>query len=155
MAKLFRTIIMKFYVEIDNSEQRWFPLVDLTAQITRSVVKELCEFLIAIILFTLKSISPTFYVQLFCQYSINKNLQSQNVSRQKLHKTLSQEKNLLIKCWWNGHLLTNIICRFSALICSWYFWWNGCLYKMLIKLTTALCPIFLDESSPWENISTL
>jgi hypothetical protein len=41
-----------------------------------------------------QSISPTFYKQLLCQYSFDKKLQSQTtVSREKLQKTLSYEKD--------------------------------------------------------------
>jgi len=38
------------------------------------------------------SISPTFYEQLLCQYSLAKNLQSQTVSREMLQKTLLYKK---------------------------------------------------------------
>jgi hypothetical protein len=39
-----------------------------------------------------KSISSTFYEQILSRYSFAKKLQSQNVSREKLRKTLSKEK---------------------------------------------------------------
>jgi len=40
----------------------------------------------------LKSVSSTFYQQLFCQYSFAKKIQRHTVSREKLLKTLLNEK---------------------------------------------------------------
>jgi len=46
------------------------------------------------------SILSTFYVRLLRQYSYTKKLQSQNLTRKMLRKTLLFEK-FEVKCWWN------------------------------------------------------
>ncbi len=84
------------------------------------------------------------YEQLFRQYYFPKKLQSQNVSRYKLHNALLYTKKSGVKCWWNKHLLIRL--RFEEL-----FLWDtsivlGCLRFWFLKKK------YLNEISIWFTI---
>jgi len=53
------------------------------------------------------SISPTFYEQLLRQYSFAKKITNPNCKVEKSCPKHFHKQNLLVKCWWHWHLLSD------------------------------------------------
>ncbi len=67
-----------------------------------------------------KLLIKTFYDQLLCQYFCAQKLQSQNVTREKLHKTLSHKK-AWVKCWWKWHQCSISSTNYTQVFCTKVF----------------------------------
>jgi hypothetical protein len=75
------------------------------------------------------SISSTFYVQVFRQYTFAKKSQNWSVITEKLQNLLLY-KNALIKCWWNWPLLH----VFISTVILWLQYYNSQVNFLVIRL---------------------